>query len=391
MSTLDQQLSVFLIVGEPSGDLLGARLIESLNRMSEQPISYSGVGGPLMQSVGFKSLFDYHDLAVMGFLEVLPHIYKLLKKINLVKEEIENINPDVIISIDSPGFCFRVLKNLRTHDKPRIHYVAPQIWAWREKRVYKYKKYIDHVLALFPFEPAYFNNVGLPCTFVSHPVIESTATEEEGRSFRIRNSIDSNDLVICALPGSRRSEVKRLMPVIVNTVNQLSIKHKNIHVIIPTVSTVVNDVRKLANFNTNITVIDDNVEKYSAFAASDIAIASSGTVTLELACALVPSIVIYKVSPITGFIARFLVKVKYASIVNILGKCEVFPEFLQSNCKATNIVVSLNKIIDDNVFRKKIIDAEKTVVKLLKKSNESPSDIATKTVLNIIQNYKSIR
>ena len=391
MSTLDQQLSVFLIVGEPSGDLLGARLIESLNRMSEQPISYSGVGGPLMQSVGFKSLFDYRDLAVMGFLEVLPHIYKLLKKINLVKEEIENINPDVIISIDSPGFCFRVLKNLSTHDKPRIHYVAPQIWAWRENRVYKYKKYIDHVLALFPFEPPYFNNAGLPCTFVSHPVIESTATEEEGRSFRIRNSIDSNDLVICALPGSRRSEVKRLMPVIVNTVNQLSIKHKKIHVIIPTVSTVVNDVRKLANFNTNITVIDDNLEKYSAFAASDIAIASSGTVTLELACALVPSVVIYKVSPITGFIARFLVKVKYASIVNILGKHEVFPEFLQSNCKATNIVASLNKIIDDNVFRKKIIDAEKTVVKLLKTPNESPSDIATKTVLNIIQDYKSIR
>ena len=157
MSTLDQQLSVFLIVGEPSGDLLGARLIESLNRISEQPISYSGVGGPLMQSVGFKSLFDYRDLAVMGFLEVLPHIYKLLKKINLVKEKIENINPDVIISIDSPGFCFRVLKNLSTHDKPRIHYVAPQIWAWRENRVYKYKKYIDHVLALFPFEPPYFN------------------------------------------------------------------------------------------------------------------------------------------------------------------------------------------------------------------------------------------
>tara|TARA_B100000530_G_scaffold275097_1_gene187988 strand:+ start:1241 stop:2416 length:1176 start_codon:yes stop_codon:yes gene_type:complete len=388
MTTLGPQLNIFLIAGEPSGDLLGAHLIDSLNRISPDTISYAGVGGPLMQSRGFKSLFDYRELAVMGFLEVLPHIYKLLQRINLVKEEIEKVNPDVIITIDSPSFCFRVLKRLSTHNKPRIHYVAPQIWAWRENRVYKYKKYIDHVLALFPFEPPYFNNVGLPCTFVSHPIIENTATADEGRGFRTRNSIGLDDLVVCALPGSRRSEVKKLMPVIVNTVNQLSFTNKKIHVIIPTVSTVTNEVRKLANFKADITIIENNKEKYSAFAASDIAIASSGTVTLELACALVPSVVVYKVSPLTALLARFLVKVKYVSIVNILVEREIFPEFLQSDCKASKIVVSLNKMIEDNVYRDKIIDAEKSLVKLIKIDNELPSDMASKIVLKIMQNYK---
>ena len=230
--------------------------------------------------------------------------------------------------------------------------------------------------------------MGLPCTFVSHPIIENTATADEGRGFRTRNSIGLDDLVVCALPGSRRSEVKKLMPVIVNTVNQLSFTNKKIHVIIPTVSTVTNEVRKLANFKADITIIENNKEKYSAFAASDIAIASSGTVTLELACALVPSVVVYKVSPLTALLARFLVKVKYVSIVNILVEREIFPEFLQSDCKASKIVVSLNKMIEDNVYRDKIIDAEKSLVKLIKIDNELPSDMASKIVLKIMQNYK---
>ena len=388
MSTLDQQLNVFLIAGEPSGDLLGANLMKSLNRMSPKHIQYSGVGGPLMRNQGLESLFDYSDLSVMGLIEVLPHVLKILKKIRFVIQEIEKLKPDVIISIDSPSFCFRVLKQLKTHNQPRIHYVAPQVWAWRPNRVFKYKNYIDHVLALFPFEPPYFKKAGLPCTFVGHPVIESTASQEEGKKFRIRNSIDLNSLVICALPGSRRSEVKRLMPVIVETVNKLMVIHKNIHVLIPTVSTVANEVRALANFNKNITVVEKYEEKYSAFAASDIAIATSGTVTLELACALVPAVVIYKVSPVTAFLARFLVNVKYASIVNILGKYEIFPEFLQTKCKASNIVLSLNRLIEDTVYRQKVINAESLVVELIKSNFESPSDIASKEVLNIIQNYK---
>lgn len=388
MAASDDRLHVFIIVGEPSGDVLGARLMEALNRTAPQGIKYSGVGGPQMAAQGLVSLFDYRQLAVMGLLEVLPQAPRLLRRIRDVAKAVEALQPDAIITIDAPSFGFAVLRRLKKRTQPRIHYVAPQIWAWRPKRVNKFKKYVDHILALFPFEPAYFDAANMPCTFVSHPVLETIATAEEGRAFRARHGIAADALVLCALPGSRRIEVRKLTPVIVASINQLASRHPGLHVVIPTVSTVVADVRAITAAGASITIVDNADEKSAAMAASDVAIAASGTATLELACAHVPAVVIYKVAWITGILGRWLANVKYASIVNILANREVLPEFLQEYCKPQDIVAAVDEMIVNPNRRQEIIDAEIGVVRQLAFEGQTPSEKAAVEVLRIIGEFR---
>ena len=358
MATCDDRLHIFVIVGEPSGDGLGARLMEALNRTTPRGIRYSGVGGPQMAAQGLDSLFDYRQLAVMGLLEVLPQAPRLLRRIREVAAVIETLRPDAIITIDAPSFGFAILRRLKKRTQPRIHYVAPQIWAWRPKRVNKFKEYVDHILALFPFEPAYFDAAGMPCTFVSHPVLATVATAEEGRAFRARHGIGADTLVLCALPGSRRAEVRKLKPVIVDSISRLASHHQNLHVVIPTVSTVVDDVRTIAAAGVPTTIIENSDEKSAAMAAADVAISASGTATLELACAGVPGVVIYKVANVTWLLGKLLVNVKYASIVNIMANREVLPEFLQWNCKPKKIVAAVDELIENETRRREVIDAE---------------------------------
>jgi lipid-A-disaccharide synthase len=387
MATSDDRLHVFIIVGEPSGDVLGARLMEALNRTAPQGIRYSGVGGPQMTAQGLNSLFDYRQLAVMGLLEVIPQAPRLLRRIGDVAKAVETLQPDAILTIDAPSFGFAVLRRLKKRTQPRIHYVAPQIWAWRPKRVHKFKKYVDHILALFPFEPAYFDAANMPCTFVSHPVLETIATAEEGRAFRARHGIAADALVLCALPGSRRIEVRKLTPVIVASIEQLASRHPGLHVVIPTVSTVVADVRAITVAGVPITIVDNADEKSAAMAASNVAIAASGTATLELACAHVPAVVIYKVAWITGILGRWLANVKYASIVNILANREVLPEFLQEYCKPQDIVAAIDDMIVNPSRRQEIIDAEISVVRQLAFEGQTPSEKAAEEVLRIIGEF----
>lgn len=387
MATSDDRLHVFIIVGEPSGDVLGARLIEALNRTSPQGIKYSGVGGPQMAAQGFQSLFDYRQLAVIGLLEVLPQAPRLLRRIRDVATAVETLQPDVIITIDAPSFGFAVLRRLKTHTQPRIHYVAPQVWAWRPNRVNKINKYVDHVLALFPFEPAYFE-AAMPCTFVGHPVLETIATAEEGQAFRRRHGIDADALVLCALPGSRRSEVQKLTPVMVDSISQLALRHQGLQVVIPTVSTVVDDVHAISIADVPITIVDNADEKSAAMAASNVAISASGTATLELACAHVPTVVIYKVAWITGMLGRWLVNVKYASIVNILADREVLPEFLQEYCTSESVVAAVDEMIVSEKRRLEIIDGEIDVVRRLAFKGQTPSEKAAEEVLRIMDNFQ---
>ncbi len=387
MAPQDDRLHVFVVVGEPSGDVLGARLMAALNRMAPHGVRYSGVGGPQMEAQGLESLFDYGQLAVMGLLEVLPQAPRLLRRIRDVARAIETEPPDAIITIDAPSFGFAVLRRLKTHDQPRIHYVAPQIWAWRPKRVHKIKKYVDHILALFPFEPAHFDAADMPCTFVGHPILESIATAEEGKAFRARHGIASDTLVLCALPGSRRNEVRKLTPVIVEVIERLATRHSNLHVLVPTVSTVVDDVHAIAATGVPTTIIDEVHEKSAAMAACDAAIAASGTATLELACANVPTVVIYKVALITGWLGRYLVNVKYASIVNILAEREIMPEFLQEYCKPQKVAAALNELIEDKARRRDVIDAEIAVVDQLALGDQTPSEKAAEEVLRIIDAF----
>jgi lipid-A-disaccharide synthase len=388
MATSDDRLHVFIVAGEPSGDVLGARLMATLNASAPHGVKYSGVGGPQMAAQGLDSLFDYRQLAVMGLFEVLPQAPRLLRRIRDVASAIETLNPDAIVTIDAPSFVFAVLRRLKSHNQPRIHYVAPQVWAWRPWRVHKIKKYVDHILALFPFEPKFFDAAGMPCTFVSHPVLEDVATAEEGREFRARHDIAADALVLCALPGSRRTEVRKLKPVIMEAITRLASRHPGLHVVIPTVSTVLEDVRAIASTGVPTTIIENVSEKAAAMAASNVAISASGTATLELACARVPTVVIYKVALITGWLGRLLVNVKYASIVNIMADREVLPEFLQEFCKPEKIVAALNEIVENGDRRREIIDAETEVMNQLAADGQSPSERAAAATLGVIAAFQ---
>ncbi len=388
MATSDDRLHIFIVAGEPSGDVLGARMMAALNGTVKQGIRYSGVGGPLMEAQGLESLFDYRQLAVMGLLEILPQAPRLLRRIRDVSSAIDTLRPDAIVTIDAPSFAFAVLRRLKSHNQPRIHYVAPQVWAWRPKRVNKLDKYVDHILALFPFEPAYFEAAGMPCTFVSHPVLEDVATAEAGRAFRARHNIAEDALLLCALPGSRRNEVRKLKPVIMDTIARLASRHAGLHVVIPTVSTVLEDVRVIATAGVPTTIIEDATEKSAAMAASDVAITASGTATLELACAGVPAVVIYKVARLTGWLGRYLVNVEYASIVNIMAGREVLPEFLQEYIKPEKIFAALNELIENEDRRREVIDAETAVVRQLASDGQTPSERAAAATMRIIAEFQ---
>jgi lipid-A-disaccharide synthase len=388
MANPDDRLHIFIVAGEPSGDVLGARLMAALNRVSPNRVKYSGVGGPRMAAEGLESLFDYRQLAVMGLLEVLPQAPRLLRRIRDVARAIEAAQPDAIITIDAPSFGFAVLKRLKTHNQPRIHYVAPQVWAWRPKRAGKIKKYVDHVLALLPFEAPYFDAAGMPCTFVGHPILENVASTADGKAFRARHGIGDDALVLCALPGSRRNEVRKLKPVMADVIGRIAARYQNLHVVIPTVSTVADDVRDLASIGVPTTITDNADEKSAAMAASDAAIAASGTATLELVCANVPTVVIYKVALITGWLGRYLTTVKYASIANILADRELLPEFLQEYCKPKDVAAALIEIIEDDTRRREVIDGEIDVVRQLAFEGQAPSEKAAQEVLRIIDEFK---
>ncbi|NNE85248.1 MAG: lipid-A-disaccharide synthase [Alphaproteobacteria bacterium] len=388
MASPDDRLHIFIVVGEPSGDVLGARLMAALSRANPGEIKYSGVGGPLMEAQGLESLFDYRQLAVMGLLEVLPQAPRLLRRIRDVAGAVEAEQPDAIITIDAPSFGFAVLKRLKSHNQPRIHYVAPQVWAWRPKRAAKIKKYVDHVLALLPFEAPYFDAAGMPCTFVGHSILEHVASAEDGKAFRARHGIAEDALVLCALPGSRRNEVRKLKPVIADVISRVAKRHSNLHVVIPTVSTVVHDVCDLASTGVPTTIIDDADEKSAAMAASDAAIAASGTATLELVCANVPTVVIYKVALITGWLGRYLANVKYASIANILADRELLPEFLQEYCKPKDVTAALLELIEDDTRRREVIDGEIDIVRQLTFDGQAPSEKAADEVLRLINEFK---
>lgn len=390
MNGADQPLHVFLVAGEPSGDMLGARLMQGLRAEHGGDVRFSGVGGPEMAAQGLDSLFDYGDLAVMGLFEVLPRLPRILRRIRQTAAAIRAANPDVLVTIDAPGFVFAVLKRLGERRRPRVHYVAPQVWAWRPGRVHKYKRHVDHILTLFPFEPPYFDEVGLPATFVGHSVVEDSAPDGAGPAFRSAHNIPPDALVLCALPGSRAGEVSRLMPVIAAVVEGLAAKYTNLHIVLPTVDTVAPLVRDAtADWRVPVTIVEGAPERLAGMAASDIALAASGTVTLELACAGVPALVIYKVTKLTGLIAERLLKVPYASPVNLLAGREVLPEFLQRDCVPGNVAAALQTLIDDPAKRADMIAAERDVARQLGEGAEPPSRRAAKAVLSVVADAKA--
>jgi lipid-A-disaccharide synthase len=342
----DGFLRVFVVAGEPSGDQIGGRLMAALREATGDRVRFAGVGGDAMTAQGLNSIFPMEELSLIGITEVLPHIPRLLKRIRQTAGAIDSMEPDVVVTIDSPSFAYAVIKRVRRSTAPKVHYVAPTVWAWRPWRVRKIKRYFDMMLALLPFEPPFFEKAGMPCRFVGHPVVEYQANEGDGAAFRERHGIAADDTVLCVLLGSRRGEVTRHADPFAGAVELLSRNHPSLRVVTPTVPGVSGLVQSLtADWAVPVTVVHDSGEKYAAMAASDAAIAASGTVALEISLARLPAVVAYRISNITAAILRLLLNVRYVNLVNLILDREVVPERLQFQCTAEILAGEVEKLL----------------------------------------------
>ena len=384
----EKPLKICLIAGETSGDMLGGQLMTALNRISNSPIEFSGIGGEKMKEQGLNSFFPISDLSVMGITEILPYIPRVLSRIKETTIKITSGKPDAVVTIDAPGFCLRVASKLKrcNADTRLIHYVAPSVWAWKQWRAKRMSRYLDRVLTLFQFESQYFDDVGLDSVFVGHPIVQSGATNGDGIGFRTDNGIQQDTKLICILPGSRTIEVTKHLPIIEHTLDLLSKKLDNFQIVLPLADDVATQVKSVVEkwpYKIRFTEGKD-ASKYNALAASDVALACSGTVALELALADIPYVTIYKMSFLSRIIARTFVKLKYVNLINIILDKEVVPELLLENCKPHLILPHLMKALIDTEFRSKQQKSFKAALGLISVGGHLPSERAAQAILEVI-------
>ncbi len=330
-------MKVFLVAGEMSGDRLGAALMAGLRELVAD-VSFVGVGGALMAEQGLQSQFPMDELSVMGIAEVLPKYRHLLGRMHETAKAVVELQPDVLITIDSPDFCLRVAREVKKVSAVRcVHYVAPSVWAWRPKRAKKMARSVDQVLALLPFEPPYMEAVGLRCDFVGHPVVtEPVATDDDVAAFRAQHGFGT-DPILVVLPGSRRGEVSRLTPAFGNVVALIKETVPELHVVVPAAAPVADLVNEaVAKWSHVPVVLDPNghtIEaglsaKRAAFAAANVALAASGTVSLELAASNTPMVIAYDMNWISWQIMSRLALIDTVTLVNLVAETRVVPEFL---------------------------------------------------------------
>ena len=375
-------MKLFLIAGEPSGDMLGAALMVGLNTLHPD-IEYQGIGGPLMQAQGLQSLFPMEELSVMGIVEVLPRYFALKRRIRQAADAAldagTDAGTDALITIDSPDFCLRAaaLVKAQRPGLPTIHYVAPSVWAWRPGRAANMARVIDHVLALLPFEPPYMTRAGMSCDFVGHPVVaEPLATPAE------RTMMAGDSPLILALPGSRRGEIARLAPVIGEVLGQIKARHPNARVALPTLATVEPMVRALSqSWPIAPRIILDPAVRRAAFAAADVAIAASGTVSLELAANACPMVIAYDMNRMTLWLMRRAALIDTVTLVNLVSDTRTIPEFIGQNCRADLIAPALIRLLDDPAARKVQMSAMSLTMDRLGKGGEAPGLRAARSVL----------
>jgi lipid-A-disaccharide synthase len=385
---------IYVIAGEPSGDLLGGRLMAGLKARTGGDVRFAGIGGAAMRAEGLDSLFPMAELTVMGLVEVLPRIPRILRRVKETLADIEARQPDAIVTIDSWGFTGRVQKacKQRFPHIPRVHYVAPMVWAWKPERTKKLAAVLDLLMTLLPFEPHWFEKDGLRSVHVGHPVVESGAEKGDGAGFRARHGIAADGRVLVVLPGSRQSETGRLLPVFVRTLDLLACDHPDLTLVVPTVETVVDKVKAAAaRWPLRTIVVEDRAEKYDAFAAGDAALAASGTVALELALAGLPTIITYRVAPLTAFVAtRFMgLKIAWATLVNMVMDKAVMPEFLQDNCRPELIAPAVAALLDDPARGAAARAEMREAMVRLGYGGASPSDRAAVTVLDFIAHRRT--
>jgi lipid-A-disaccharide synthase len=382
-----QEPLIFVVSGEASGDNLAGRLMAALKAETGGRVRFVGVGGPQSEAHGLKSLFPMRELSVIGLAEVLPHLPRLIKRLNQTVAAARELKPDVIVTVDSPGFCLRLAHHMRGSGIPIVHYVAPQLWAWRAGRARKLAKRVDHLMALLPFEVPFFANYGIPCTYVGHSAIESGATRGDGPAFRQRHGLPADIPVLCVVPGSRSGEVGRILPVFGDALRLLKGSHPDLRVVIPVAASVADEVDALTkDWPLPVIQVADTEERFDAFAACDAAMTKSGTVTLELALAKVPMVVAYRVSATTAFLVRRMgVNVEYASLVNLLVGHAIVPELLQEDCTPGKLAAAVDELLRSEEAREAQREGFREVLKILGEATPPPSERAAKVVLDTIR------
>ena len=379
---MKKEKAIYLVAGEPSGDFIGSEVISELLKLYPN-MSIHGVGGHFMEKFNFKSLFPMNELSIMGIIPVLLKIVPLYRRINQVVEDILSKNPDIVILIDSPDFNHRVAKKLRKKlfKSPIVCYVAPTVWAWRQKRVKSMARDFNHLLSILPFEGKFFNDNGLNTTYVGHPVIPKININSE-ETFRSKYKVN-DDPVLIFLPGSRDSEIKRNIKPFKIAFIEIQKQIPNIKLVIP-----VNKKKKplIDKYFDNAIFISDESDKFLLFKEADVACATSGTVTLELGLALTPMVVIYKLDFITWSIVSRLAKVKFVSLVNLVLNKPSVEELLQSRCSPKNISKSVLEILKkDKIYLNQKKDLQK-FKGLIENNYMSPSKKAAETIYKILGN-----
>lgn len=342
---------ICIIAGEPSGDALAARLMRSIRALNAlETVNFCGVGGENMQKEGLQSLFDISDLSIMGLAEVIPSIPRVLRRIRETAEFIAEKKPDIVITVDSWSFSARVHKRLKKicPDIPRIHYVAPQVWAWKAGRAKTMHDYIDRLLTLFPNEPGYFLPYELQADCVGHSAIENPYLDASPDLFYEKHNIPKEKKIVLLLPGSRHNEVKRLLPVFLRAAALLDKKFDNLLFVLPTVKTVEKEVQNLLTMygRKDVMVVHEAEDRSLAARAALTAMAASGTVSLELALMKLPHIVAYKVPLLTEIIAHLFVHVRFISLPNLILQSPLIPELIQEDCNPEYIASLLAEYLE---------------------------------------------
>lgn len=372
--------TIMLVCAEKSGDLLGANLIESLkDELKNYDLEFIGVGGSAMEKAGLKTIFPMADIAVMGIFEVIPHLRVIFKRIKQTVSTAFDKKVDMVVTIDGAEFAFKVAKGIKKQNPkmPIVHYVSPQVWAWRENRVFKMEKFLDHVLALFPFEEKFYKRTNLSCTYVGHPIVERFTELMPKSSKKALNKT----LKVAILPGSRKNELENLLPTLGQTVVELKKKFKNIKFILPVAEGF--DKQNFDRYFSECEYITGD-DKFKKLKQCDAAITCSGTANLELAMLGLPMVVCYKMNNLTYQIAKRVINVKHISPVNIVADKRIVKEFVQEKCTADVLVKSVSPLLKDTKVRQKTLDELLKVRQKMEIKEQSASVKAAKVVASYI-------
>jgi lipid-A-disaccharide synthase len=387
---VSEPVLIYVIAGEPSGDAIGARLMAALRERTGDAVRFAGIGGEAMAAQGLRSAVPLHELAIMGVIEVLPRARTIIRRAKEAAAEIRRLRPAAVVTIDSSGFSWRVAQRLREageKDLPLVHYVAPMVWAWRAGRARRMARWYDHLMTLLPFEPPYFAKVGLACTYVGHPVIESGADRGDGPGFRRRFAIPAEAKVLAVLPGSRRGEVRRLLPSFGGAVSRLAARHPDLRVVLPTTEIAAALVTEgTRGWPVPVIVLRGERDRFDAFAAADGAIAASGTVALELALAQVPAVVAYRIARSTYWVLDHFTRLGRirAHLVNHMLDREAVPELIQQDCTPERLAAEIERLWSDKALREAQAAACREGLLKLGMGELSPSRRAAEVVLGVL-------